>query len=379
LTNGTTVEINAGGRTIDQDGNGVYVNQEGAAAQAPYLIVGQRDSVRQVAIDYMQLVRVIQAGIDVEVAYNNLDTMHPDAFQYFAKLLRDNEARILHINVAAGIPLLASALTSGIPIVTHVRTLYGRAAPAWLNCSQAVVAISDTVKHDLLRNGIEDRLITTIYNGIDATEFSLQGLNRADCKASAGVAQRKTVIMVARVCRQKRQELMVEAAAILCPKIPDLMVLFVGQAGPTDQLYANGITRLVRKHGLENNVRFLGFQKRLQELYAASDALVLCTDEEAFGRCLLEALAMRVPVVVPRSGGHAEVLSDGETCVQFQPGDAQSLAERLESVLLDSTMSQRLAENGGRVVQQLSIESHVQQISALYERILWGRHLAGPT
>jgi hypothetical protein len=66
LTNGTTVEINAGGRTIDQDGNGVYVNQEGAAAQAPYLIVGQRDSVRQVAIDYMQLVRVIQAGIDVD-------------------------------------------------------------------------------------------------------------------------------------------------------------------------------------------------------------------------------------------------------------------------------------------------------------------------
>jgi hypothetical protein len=65
-TDGTTVEINAGGRTIDQDGNGVYVNQEGAAALAPYLIVGQRDSVRQVAIDYMQLVRVIQAGIDVD-------------------------------------------------------------------------------------------------------------------------------------------------------------------------------------------------------------------------------------------------------------------------------------------------------------------------
>ena len=63
---GTTVVINAGGRTIDQDGNGVYVNQEGAAALAPYLIVGQRDSVRQVAVDYMQLVRVIQAGVDVD-------------------------------------------------------------------------------------------------------------------------------------------------------------------------------------------------------------------------------------------------------------------------------------------------------------------------
>ena len=313
-----------------------------------------------------------QAGIDVEVAYNNLDMVHPDAFRYFAKLLQDNQARILHINVSAGIPMLVTALNLGIPIVTHVRTLFGRAAPAWLNCSQAVVAISDTVKRDLLRSGIDDNLVTTIYNGIDSSEFSLQGLNVAECKASAGVAQRKTVLMVARICRQKRQELMVEAAALLCRKIPDLMVLFVGQAGPTDQPYASRITRLVRKLGLENNVQFLGFQKRLQELYAASDVMVLCTDEEPFGRCVLEALAMRVPVVVPSSGGHAEVLSDGETCVQYQPGDAQSLADRLESVLCDGTMSQRLAENGERIAKQLSIEAHVQRICELYEKLLRG-------
>jgi glycosyltransferase involved in cell wall biosynthesis len=311
-----------------------------------------------------------QAGIDVEVAYNNLDMLHPDAFRYFAKLLQSSQARILHINVSAGIPLLVTALNLGIPIVTHVRTLYGRSAPAWHNCSQAVVAISNTVKHDLIRSGIEDRLITTIYNGIDSNEFNIQGLDVAACKAAAGVAQRKTVLMVARICPQKRQQLMVEAAAILRRKIPDVMVLFVGQAGPLDQPYASRTASLVRKLGLENNVQFLGFRKRLQELYAASDAVVLCTDEEPFGRCVLEALAMRVPVVVPRSGGHAEVLSDGETCVQYQAGDAQNLAERLESVLCDGTISQRLAENGERLAKQLSIESHVQQICELYEKLL---------
>ena len=66
LSDGTTVQITAGGRTIDQNGDGVIANQEGAAATAPSLIIGQRDAVRQTAIDYMQLVRVIQAGIDVD-------------------------------------------------------------------------------------------------------------------------------------------------------------------------------------------------------------------------------------------------------------------------------------------------------------------------
>lgn len=66
LTNGTTVQLPAGGRTIDQNGDCVIANQEGASATAPNTIIGQRDAVRQTAIDYMQLVRVIQAGIDVD-------------------------------------------------------------------------------------------------------------------------------------------------------------------------------------------------------------------------------------------------------------------------------------------------------------------------
>jgi glycosyltransferase involved in cell wall biosynthesis len=310
-----------------------------------------------------------QAGIDVEVAYNDLETIHPDSFHYFAELLKYNEVRILHINSSAGIPLLATALSLKIPIVTHVRRLHGKAAPDWLNCSHAVVGVSDAVGRDLLRSGIDPNLVTTIYNGIDLDEFSLHGLHIPGCKAPAAVA-RKTVLIVARICREKRQELMVEAAAILCRKIPDLTVVFVGEAGPADQPYARRIMQLIRKLGLEKNVQFLGFRKRLQELYASSDAMVLCNEVEAFARCLLEALAMRVPVVVPSSGGHTELLSDGDTCVQFQPGDPESLARSIESVLCDGALSRRLAENGERLAKQLSIEGHVQRMCSLYERIL---------
>src|SRR5262249_34416994 len=144
-----------------------------------------------------------QAGIDIEVAYNDLDTIHPDAFNYFAQLIKDNEVRILHINVSAGLPLLATALNLKIPIVTHVRRLHGKSAPDWLNCSHAVVGVSDAVRRDLLRSGINPDLVTTIYNGIDLEEFSPG--------PSAGAARRKTVLMVGRICREKRQALMVEA------------------------------------------------------------------------------------------------------------------------------------------------------------------------
>ena len=65
-TDATTVQVPAGGRALDQNGDGLIVTQEGATATPPNLLIGQRDAIRQAVIDYMQLVRVIQRGVDID-------------------------------------------------------------------------------------------------------------------------------------------------------------------------------------------------------------------------------------------------------------------------------------------------------------------------
>src|SRR5205823_2813787 len=143
-----------------------------------------------------------------------------------------------------------------------------------------------------------------------------------------------------------------------------------GEPGPADQPYASRIMQLIEKFGLENNVLCLGFRERMQELYASADAMVVCNEAEAFSGCILEALAMRVPVVAPGSGGHTEVLGDGDTYVEFQPGDPASLARSIESALRGGALSQRLALNGTRLAKQLSMEEHVRQLCSLYQTLL---------
>jgi hypothetical protein len=61
----TPVTFPAGGRGIDQDGNGTIDSTEGVAAAPPFTITGNRDGLEQTTIDLMQLVRVIQGGVDV--------------------------------------------------------------------------------------------------------------------------------------------------------------------------------------------------------------------------------------------------------------------------------------------------------------------------
>jgi hypothetical protein len=60
------VVVNAGGRGIDQDGNGSIDSTEGVNAAPPRGIIGSRDGLRQTAIDLMQLVRQVELGMDAD-------------------------------------------------------------------------------------------------------------------------------------------------------------------------------------------------------------------------------------------------------------------------------------------------------------------------
>jgi hypothetical protein len=66
LTDGSSVTFTSGGRGIDQNGDGSIGAQEGIEAAVPRSVLRDRDGLRQTVIDLMQLVSVIQAGVDVD-------------------------------------------------------------------------------------------------------------------------------------------------------------------------------------------------------------------------------------------------------------------------------------------------------------------------
>jgi Bacterial Ig-like domain len=68
LRNGgaASVTLPAGGRGIDQDGNGTIDSTEGVSAVGAQSLIGNRDGLRQTVIDIMQLVKELKAGIDVD-------------------------------------------------------------------------------------------------------------------------------------------------------------------------------------------------------------------------------------------------------------------------------------------------------------------------
>lgn len=80
---GNVVTFPAGGRGIDQDGNGTIDSTEGVSAAPPFTAVGNRDGLRQTVIDLMQLTREIQVGIDVNG--DGKPDLDPSKITYFGQ------------------------------------------------------------------------------------------------------------------------------------------------------------------------------------------------------------------------------------------------------------------------------------------------------
>jgi hypothetical protein len=143
LANGTTVTFPAGGRGLDQNGDGTIDSTEGVNATGANTLVSSRDGLRQTAIDLMQLTRELQVGVDVNG--DGRPDLDPARITYFGQsfggiygsifLATESSLKAGVLNVPGG-PIIEIARLSpifrpliGAALLTRTPPLYNNAAP----------------------------------------------------------------------------------------------------------------------------------------------------------------------------------------------------------------------------------------------------------
>jgi glycosyltransferase involved in cell wall biosynthesis len=81
-------------------------------------------------------------------------------------------------------------------------------------------------------------------------------------------------------------------------------------------------------------------------------------------------LALGTPVVGSRVGGIAEILDDDETGLLFPPGDADTLAECLLTLVDDTKTWNRLSTTGIRRATDFSVDQIINDHFKLYHRLV---------
>jgi glycosyltransferase involved in cell wall biosynthesis len=118
-------------------------------------------------------------------------------------------------------------------------------------------------------------------------------------------------------------------------------------------------------------VHFAGFQESVFPCLAAMDVYVHPALMEGFGIAVIEAMALRKPVVATMTGGLPEIVQDGETGLLVPPGDPDALAKVVLLLLRDSAHRMALGEAGRiRVAAHFTIEAMMDRLTSGYGALL---------
>jgi len=144
------------------------------------------------------------------------------------------------------------------------------------------------------------------------------------------------------------------------------------------------LQELARELGIAERVEFTGPvpQARLAEIYAAADLFVLASvilersgKRDVIPNVLVEAMAMRVPVVATTISGIGELIADGVSGRLVPPNDARALAMVIDELLRDEPQRRRLAQAAGeRVRADFDRETNIEALAALFRGDATARH-----
>jgi glycosyltransferase involved in cell wall biosynthesis len=163
---------------------------------------------------------------------------------------------------------------------------------------------------------------------------------------------------------------LLDAAAALAPRFPDLK-LVIGGEGDLAR-----VRRRATELGIGERVEltgWLGPQERDAELARAS---VFCLPSHAEGlpMSMLEAMAAGRAVVVSRVGGIPETIEDHDNGLLVPPRDSRALAAALAQVLGDGALRERLARRARATIERrYSLDVVGEQLASLYRELAGAR------
>lgn len=266
------------------------------------------------------------------------------------RLLKQQQVDILHARsrVPGWIAYLAWRGMNSARRPRFITTVHGQysvgAYSAVMTRGERVIAVSSTIKQYLLDHypKIDANKIRVIYRGIDDHAFPYgykagnQWLHNW-YEQYPQLLDSTVITLPGRLTRLKGHEDFIELMARLKAQGANVYGLVVGDADPQRSDYAREVMQLAQQKDL-NNIIFAGYRSDVREIYTISNiVLSLSSKPESFGRTVLEALSLGIPVIGYDHGGVSEVLSaifpEGRVAV----GDIDALTGKVQQFIAGKT------------------------------------------
>ena len=300
------------------------------------------------------------------------------------RLLHDRRFDVV-LDAVNKLPFFAPRWTGPVPVLALVHHLFGKAIErdfGWLRGryylslerkipavygTTPMVAISGSTKTALGALGIPPDHVEIVECGLDPSFLAPAGVPRDPDPL---------LLVVSRLRVYKRIDVVIEALALLRERLPRARLLIAGTG--TDEAR---LRSLVRRRGLDDAVSFLGHVTEEEKRRLIARAHLFCTasEIEGWGLTVIEANALRTPVLAADSPGHRDSVRNGATGLLFPPGNARTLAVLAHRLLTHEREGNLLTTAGRAWAELFTWEETARRTLSILEEVASGGWLPGVT
>jgi L-malate glycosyltransferase len=226
-----------------------------------------------------------------------------------------------------------------------------------------------TVSHDIqarLSGIITPDKLATIHNAVDTTVLQLTS-PAVEVKKTLRIGEGHPIIgSVGRMVPIKGYDIFLKGAKMILQSEPKARFLLVGDGPLRPEL-----EKIAKKMGIENEVRFLGFRGDILDVVNCFDIFVLSSYYEGIPIALLEAMALKKPVVATRTGGIGEVVENEVSGLLTEKGNPESLAGACLKILDNPELMRNLGIAAQRRIEEkFSILVQRDRVSEIYRKLV---------
>lgn len=230
----------------------------------------------------------------------------------------------------------------------------------WLEAKQMaspmLVAVSDLIKTDIRQyHGREDDVFV-VAPGVDTRSFSFVPFEDRCHHTKKKKTTSLVILFIGSEFKRKGLEYLIASLE------RDMELIVVGR-GDHWKFFRN----LVKKRGLEENVRFKGLKDNIFSCYREADVLVLPSKREAFGMTVLEAMSCGLPVVASAAVGAASLIDPDENGFVFhQPSELKPILKKL----MDKKLRKRMGVLARKTAKNYTWDHAADQYEKIYHRLV---------
>lgn len=290
---------------------------------------------------------------DIEMAYCSRDGQIREALKerniefYPIKKLSVNEVRrvisiyrpdIIHAHDMHA-SFIASLACRKIPFVSHIHNnAFDSRTINIKSVAYAVAAMNAKCIFWVSRSAFNEYKFHNCFKKKSRVLYNIIDINQLYEKMEMDTAEYGCdVIYIGRLTFEKNPQRLIKVLKLAIKIKPDLTAAIVG----TGEL-ENEIKKLVDEYGIENNIIFKGFQPNPLKMLHDSKVMIMTSRWEGTPMCVLEAMALGVPVVSTPTDGIKDLIHNGEN--GYLSDNDEELATQLVRIVEDNAEQMRLSE-----------------------------------